>query len=164
SGCARPSPWIPRSRSGGAEMAGLLVDDLTVEYTSGDYVVRPIDHLSASAPTGQLVLLLGPSGCGKTTLLSCLAGILTPTSGTIRLGGEVITALHGSALAAYRRHTVGIVFQAFNLIPSLSARENVMAPMRLAGLGLRQARPRAEELLTMVGLEHRMDHRPKALS
>jgi len=145
-------------------MSHLEIRDLTIEYTQGEYLVRPIDSLNVDADDGELVILLGPSGCGKTTLLSCLAGILTPTSGTIRLGGEVITSLHGSALAAYRRHTVGIVFQAFNLIPSLSARENVMAPMRLAGLGLRQARPRAEELLTMVGLEQRMDHRPKALS
>ena len=78
-------------------------------------------------------MLLGPSGCGKTTLLSCLAGLLTPTSGRVGFGSTVVTELRGPALAEYRRHTVGVVFQAFNLIPSLSARGNVVVPMRLAG-------------------------------
>lgn len=145
-------------------MSHLEIRDLTIEYTQGDYLVRPIDSLDVDAADGELVILLGPSGCGKTTLLSCLAGILTPTAGSIRIGDVDITALRGAALAGYRRDTVGIVFQAFNLIPSLSARENVMAPLRLAGTRLRRARPRAEELLTMVGLGDRMDHRPKALS
>jgi putative ABC transport system ATP-binding protein len=145
-------------------MAHLEITDLTIEYTPGDYLVRPIDSLNVEAEDGEFVILLGPSGCGKTTLLSCLAGILTPRAGHIRLGQVEITALRGAALARYRRDTVGIVFQAFNLIPSLSARENVMAPLRLAGTSLRGARPRAEALLAMVGLEDRMDHRPKALS
>jgi putative ABC transport system ATP-binding protein len=145
-------------------MADLEIRDLTIEYTQGEYLVRPIDSLNVQASDGQLVILLGPSGCGKTTLLSCLAGILTPAKGSIRLGDIEVTSLHGATLADYRRHTVGIVFQAFNLIPSLSARENVMAPLRLAGIPARDARPRAEELLTMVGLEHRMDHKPKAMS
>jgi putative ABC transport system ATP-binding protein len=145
-------------------MAGLHIQDLTIEYSQGDYVVRPIDSLEVEAADGELVILLGPSGSGKTTLLSCLAGILTPTSGHIKVGDVEVTTLHGSALAQYRRDTVGIVFQAFNLIRSLSARENVMAPLRLAGVPARQARARAEELLTIVGLEERMDHKPKALS
>ena len=145
-------------------MSDLDIRDLTIEYTQGDYLVRPIDSLNVHASDGELVILLGPSGSGKTTLLSCLAGILTPTAGSIRLGDAEVTALHGGALAHYRRHTVGIVFQAFNLIASLTARENEMAPLRLAGIPARVARPRAEELLTMVGLDHRMDHRPKALS
>jgi putative ABC transport system ATP-binding protein len=145
-------------------VSDLEIRDLVIEYTQGDYLVRPIDSLNVRASDGDLVILLGPSGSGKTTLLSCLAGILTPTGGSIRFGDLEVTTLHGGALAEYRRHTVGIVFQAFNLIPSLNARENVMAPLRLAGIPARVARPRAEELLTMVGLEDRMDHRPKALS
>jgi putative ABC transport system ATP-binding protein len=145
-------------------MAGLQIQDLTIEYSQGDYVVRPIDSLEVEAADGELVILLGPSGSGKTTLLSCLAGILTPTSGQIKVGDVEVTGLHGPALARYRRDTVGIVFQAFNLIRSLNARENVMAPLRLAGVPARQARARAEELLTLVGLEERMDHKPKALS
>ncbi|HUR77758.1 MAG TPA: ATP-binding cassette domain-containing protein, partial [Acidimicrobiales bacterium] len=107
----------------------LVVDDLVIEYSSGDYTLRPVDHLSFDVPSGSLALLLGPSGCGKSTLLSCLAGILTPTSGTVSVGGQVTSGLKGNALTAYRRHTVGIVFQSFNLVPSLTAAENVMAPL-----------------------------------
>jgi putative ABC transport system ATP-binding protein len=145
-------------------MTALTIDDLTIEYTQGDYIVRPIHELNLEVADGELVILLGPSGSGKTTLLSCLAGILSPTAGHIRMGDTEITGLHGPALTRYRRDTVGIVFQAFNLIPSLNARENVMAPLRLAGVRARKARRRAEELLTRVGLGDRMRHRPHALS
>jgi putative ABC transport system ATP-binding protein len=142
----------------------LDVHDLTVEYPSGDYVVRPLDGLSFSCDDGELVVVLGPSGCGKTTLLSCLAGLLTPTAGTIRYREISVTGLTGTALAAYRRHTVGVVFQAFNLIPSLSALRNVMAPLELAGVRARAARTRAVELLERVGLSDRMNNRPASLS
>jgi putative ABC transport system ATP-binding protein len=145
-------------------MTALTIDDLTIEYTQGDYIVRPIHELNLEVADGELVILLGPSGSGKTTLLSCLAGILSPTAGHIRMGDTEITGLHGPALTRFRRDTVGIVFQAFNLIPSLNARENVMAPLRLAGVRARKARRRAEELLTRVGLGDRMRHRPHALS
>jgi putative ABC transport system ATP-binding protein len=145
-------------------MPGLVVRDLTVEYSSGGYVVRPLDRLSLTASDGQLVVLLGPSGCGKTTLLSCLAGLLTPSSGSIRLGDTEVTGLGGSELAAYRQRRVGVVFQAFNLIPSLSARENVVVPMTLAGVRRRSAVPRAVELLEQVGLGDRTHHRPGAMS
>jgi len=145
-------------------MTTLTIDDLTIEYTQGDYVVRPIHELNVEVADGELVILLGPSGSGKTTLLSCLAGILTPTAGRIWLGDTDVTNLHGPALTRYRRETVGIVFQAFNLIPSLNARENVMAPLRLGGVGRGKARRRADELLTRVGLGDRMRHRPRALS
>jgi putative ABC transport system ATP-binding protein len=145
-------------------MADLRIEDLTIEYSQGDYLVRPIDSLNVEAADGELVILLGPSGSGKTTLLSCLAGILTPTAGRITVGDIEVTGLHGPALARYRRETVGIVFQAFNLIPSLTARENVTAPLRVAGVSSKSARARAEDLLVAVGLKDRMDHRPKALS
>ena len=145
-------------------MSDLEIKDLTVEYASGGYVVRPIDGLNLNAGSGELVLLLGPSGCGKTTLLSCLAGILTPTSGAIRFGPTAISGLTGEALTEYRRRTVGIVFQAFNLIPSLTARENVATPLRLAGVRRREARLRADALLERVGLGDRAHHRPAELS
>ena len=145
-------------------MTTLTIDDLTIEYTQGDYVVRPIHELNLEVADGELVILLGPSGSGKTTLLSCLAGILTPTAGRIWLGDTDVTNLHGPALTRYRRETVGIVFQAFNLIPSLNARENVMAPLRLGGVRRGKARRQADELLTRVGLGDRMRHRPRALS
>jgi putative ABC transport system ATP-binding protein len=145
-------------------MATLVAEDLTMEFSSGGYLVRPLHEFSFDADDGQLVVLLGPSGCGKTTLLSCLAGLLTPTSGSITLDGEKVSGLAGSALSEYRRHTVGVVFQAFNLIPSLSARWNVMVPLRLAGVSSKDARQRADVLLEQVGLEERGHHRPDQMS
>lgn len=142
----------------------LVVDDLTVEFNSGGYRIRPLNGLSFVAEDGELVVVLGPSGCGKTTLLSCLAGLLTPTSGSIRLDGSDVTELKGAELSSYRRHTVGVVFQAFNLIPSVSARYNVMIPLLLARSPARTARLRADELLARVGLEDRATHRPDELS
>jgi putative ABC transport system ATP-binding protein len=117
-----------------------------------------------SVEPGRLALLLGPSGCGKTTLLSCLAGIQRPTSGTIRVGDVGITDLSPAQLTDYRRNGVGVVFQAFNLVPSLSAVENVMVPLRAAGIGRNDAEQRALELLHEVGLAERADHRPGSLS
>jgi putative ABC transport system ATP-binding protein len=145
-------------------MADLRIKDLVVEYSSGDYAVRPIDGLDLEVGAGSLAILLGPSGCGKTTLLSCLGGILKPAAGRIEFGDIDVTALASRELSGYRRDTVGIVFQAFNLVPSLTALENVMVPMRAAGTSRQDARRRAEELLTRVGLENRMRHRPGDLS
>ena len=145
-------------------MTSLLVDDLTVTYRSGDYEVRPLDGFSMQARDGELVLLLGPSGCGKTTLLSCLAGILRPTSGAVRVAGTDVTALEGSALTDYRRSTVGVVFQAFNLVPSLTALENVAAPLWGAGTKRAAAKAHAGALLERVGLADRARHRPGDLS
>ncbi len=142
----------------------LLVEDLTVAFDSGGYVIKPLDGLSFRANDGELVVLLGPSGCGKTTLLSCLAGLLTPTRGQIEFGSIVVNELHGPALSEYRRHTVGVVFQAFNLIASLTARGNVVVPMRLAGTSRQAAKARANELLDRVGLDERTQHRPAQLS
>jgi putative ABC transport system ATP-binding protein len=142
----------------------LVVDDLTVAFDSGGYVIKPLDGLSFTAEDGELVVLLGPSGCGKTTLLSCIAGLLTPTSGQISFGPIVVNELKGPAVSEYRRQTVGVVFQAFNLIPSLSARGNVVVPMRLSGVPRTQAKARADELLERVGLGERTHHRPAQLS
>lgn len=145
-------------------MPDLTIRDLTIEYSSGGYAVRPVERLNLEADAGSLVLLLGPSGCGKTSLLSCLGGILRPSSGQIRFGATEVTGLRGEALTSYRRNTVGIVFQAFNLVPSLTAIDNVIVPLRAAGWSRRAARARAEELLTRVGLDDRLRHRPGDLS
>jgi putative ABC transport system ATP-binding protein len=142
----------------------LSIQNLVVEYYSGGYALRPINGLNLDVAAGSLVILLGPSGCGKTTLLSCLGGILRPKSGAIKFDDVDVTTLDKAALANYRRDKVGIVFQAFNLVPSLTAVENVMVPMREAGMSRRAARTRAEELLTRVNLEERMKHRPGDLS
>ena len=145
-------------------MGDLSIQDLVVEYSSGGYALRPINGLNLNVTAGSLVILLGPSGCGKTTLLSCLGGILRPKSGAIKFDDVDVTSLDGAELSNYRRDKVGIVFQAFNLVPSLTALENVMVPMREAGMSRRSARMRAEELLTRVNLEERMKHRPGDLS
>jgi putative ABC transport system ATP-binding protein len=144
--------------------ASLAIRDLVIEYASGGYAVRPIDGLSLDVGDGELVLLLGASGCGKTTLLSALASILTPRSGSITVGGTEVVGLAGDARTRYRRQTCGVVFQAFNLIPSLSAWENVAAPLWAAGVPAAAARRRAVSLLESVDLGHRLDHLPGDLS
>lgn len=145
-------------------MGDLSVQDLVVEYANAGYAVRPIDGLNLDVAAGSLVILLGPSGCGKTTLLSCLGGILRPTAGTIKFGDVEVTSLDARELSRYRRDTVGIVFQAVNLVPSLTARENVMVPLRASGMSRRAATKRADQLLARVGLHDRLHHRPGDLS
>jgi putative ABC transport system ATP-binding protein len=142
----------------------LSIRDLTVEYANGGDIVRPIDSLDMDIHDGELVLLLGPSGSGKTTLLSALAGLLTPTSGTIRLDDVEVTSLRRRGLTRYRQNGVGVVFQAFNLVPSLTARENVAAPLVAAGQRRSLALSRADELLTSLDLGARLHHRPAKLS
>jgi putative ABC transport system ATP-binding protein len=145
-------------------MSDLRIKDLVVEYASGQDTVRPIDGLSLDVAEGSLAILLGPSGCGKTTLLSCLGGILKPTKGKIEFGDIDLTGLNAQDLSTYRRNTVGIVFQAFNLVPSLTALENVMVPLRAAKVSREESRERAEALLARVGLAARMHHRPGDMS
>jgi putative ABC transport system ATP-binding protein len=145
-------------------VADLELRDVVIEYSSAGYAVRPIDGLSETVRDGDLALLLGASGCGKTTLLSAIAGILTPKSGSIRFDGNEVVGLSGARLTEYRRTTVGIVFQAFNLVPSLTALENVAVPLMAAKRGRKASKARARELLERVGLEDRMHHRPGDLS
>jgi putative ABC transport system ATP-binding protein len=145
-------------------MSGLRTQNLVVEYPSGGNTIRPIDGFDLELEPGSLNILLGPSGCGKTTLLSCLGGLLTPTSGRITVDDVDVTALNRRAMSRYRRRNVGIVFQAFNLVPSLTAVENVTVPLRAAGYSRGAAREHAEQLLTRVGLQDRMNHRPGDLS
>jgi putative ABC transport system ATP-binding protein len=142
----------------------LSIQNLVVEYSSGADTIRPINGLNLDVAAGSLVILLGPSGCGKTTLLSCLGGILRPTSGAIKFGDVDVTSLDAREMSNYRRETVGIVFQAFNLVPSLTALENVMVPLLASGLKRRAAHKRAGQLLSRVGLEERVSHRPGDLS
>jgi putative ABC transport system ATP-binding protein len=113
---------------------------------------------------GDLGILLGASGCGKSTLLSVIAGLLRPKSGSIRVNGSEVVGLSGSEMTRHRRSGVGIIFQAFNLIPSLSARENIEIVCRTAGWSHFRARQRAVELLEVVNLSDRAAHRPSAMS
>jgi putative ABC transport system ATP-binding protein len=141
----------------------IAIRDLTVQLGHGETAVRPIEGLTLDIASGNLCLLVGPSGCGKTTLLSLLAGLLTPERGSLSFGGQT---LHPSkaALLAHRRSTVGVVFQAFNLVASLTALENVAAPLLAAGMDRRGAREAATALLDQVGLADRRRHKPTELS
>jgi len=145
-------------------MGDLRIKGLVVEYSNGGEALRVIDGLDLEVTAGSLVIVLGPSGCGKSTLLSCIGGILSPTGGRIQVGDIDVTALDRRRLTTYRRSTVGIIFQSFNLVASLTALENVMVPLWAAGWSRRAARERADELLARVGLHHRMTHRPGDLS
>ena len=135
-----------------------------MEFVHEGYTIRPIDRLSFEAHPGELVVLLGPSGSGKTTLLSCIGGILTPTSGEISLDDTPVTGMSSSDLDRYRRDQVGFVFQAFNLIPSLTALQNVAIPLIVTGRHRKDAYAKASDLLDQMGLEDRKDPLPSQLS
>lgn len=146
-------------------MSALTITNLVKEYRSDNYTVRVLDELSFTAEVGELVVLLGPSGSGKTTLLSCLGGMLSPTAGSIRLRDTEVCELKGRSLDKYRMTEVGFVFQGFNLIPSLSARENVAMPLLVSkSCSKGDAYAKADELLERVGLGDRAKHRPSQLS
>ncbi len=138
--------------------------DLVREYHLGDERVRALDGLDLSLDGGQFASVVGPSGAGKSTLLHVLGALDTPTSGTITVDGVDLGSLDDEEASAFRRHRVGFVFQFFNLVPTMSAWENVALPRLLDSQSLRKARPRAIELLERVGLGDRINHRPAELS
>ena len=116
--------------------------DMTISYTRGSAAVVPVSGLTFYAPSSRITALVGRSGSGKTSILSCIAGMLQPTSGTIWLGDIDVTSLRGKALDQYRRRHIGVVHQAYNLIPSLTAVENVSVPLTLIGMSRREAHAR----------------------
>ncbi|WP_457590088.1 ABC transporter ATP-binding protein [Gordonia aurantiaca] len=138
--------------------------DLVREYQMGQERVRALDGLNLTIDGGQFASIVGPSGAGKSTLLHILGALDTPTSGRITVGGVDLGSLDDAAASEFRRHRVGFVFQFFNLVPTMSAWENVALPRLLDNQSLRKARPRAVELLEQVGLGDRVDHRPNELS
>ena len=137
---------------------------ITKVYSRGGQDVRVLDGLDLDVGAGELLALMGPSGSGKSTILNLLGGLDRPDAGTIEVGDIEITGLSSDALAGWRARHVGFVFQAFNLIPVLTALENVELPLLLTPLGKKQRREHAEYALELVGLKDRMDHRPKQLS
>ena len=136
--------------------------DLRLSVPSAAGTVNILSGIDLAIGAGEAVGIVGPSGSGKTSLLMVLAGLEAATSGTVMVAGQEITRLSEDALARFRRGTVGIVFQAFHLIPTMTALENVSVPLELAGV--RDAAARAEESLVAVGLGHRLTHLPGMLS
>ena len=136
--------------------------DLRKTYGSGDSEVRALDGVSVDLAAGEFTAIMGPSGSGKSTLMHCLAALDTPTSGQVVVGDTDLSRLRDKALTALRRDQVGFVFQAFNLIPTLSARENILLPLSLAGRRPDQAW--FDTVVDTVGLRDRLGHRPAEMS
>lgn len=136
--------------------------DLTKTYGTGEAVVQALAGVTVGFARGSFTAIMGPSGSGKSTLMHCLAGLDRPTSGEVVLGGQVITRLTDRELTAVRRDAVGFVFQAFNLLPTLTAEQNIVLPLELAG---RRPEPGLlAELIGSLGLEKRVRHLPSQLS
>ncbi|MEU9399152.1 ABC transporter ATP-binding protein [Streptomyces sp. SID4985] len=135
---------------------------VTRRYGSGGTSVTALDGVSLAFPRGTFTAVMGPSGSGKSTLLQCAAGLDRPTSGSVTVGGTELTTLSETGLTLLRRKRVGFVFQAFNLLPALTAEQNVALPLRLAGR--RPGKAEVREVLQRVGLGDRARHRPAELS
>jgi len=142
----------------------IVVKDLIKVYKTAKTEVIALRGLDCTIKGGEVLAIMGPSGCGKTTLLNILGGLDRPTAGSVTIDGVNLVNLSDAELVEHRRTKVGIVFQFFNLVPTLTARENIELPMRLAGRKGDHIRRRADELLKLVGMEARADHKPGELS
>ena len=142
----------------------VVIRSLSKIYAQGDIQVTALDKITLDIAMGEFLTLMGPSGSGKSTLLHIIAGVDRPTSGECLVQGVDVTKLNESQLADWRNQNVGFVFQTFNLIPVLTAFENVELPLLLTQLGRAQRRKQVESALELVGLADRMHHLPKQLS
>ena len=140
------------------------IRELSKIYAQGEIQVIALDRISLDIAAGEFLALMGPSGSGKSTLLHIIAGVDRPTSGECRVQGLNVTRLNESALADWRNHNVGFIFQTFNLIPVLTAAENVELPLLLTRLGRAQRRRQVATALELVGLADRAKHLPRQLS
>jgi len=142
----------------------IRIRNVTRTYSSGSGEVRALDDVSLDIADGEFVTVTGPSGCGKSTLLNILGGLDHPTSGEVHVGGVALHSAGEKELTNYRRHTLGIVFQFFNLLPAMTVSENVELPLLLRGEAGRKASARVSEMLDLVGMTHRAGHFPHQLS
>jgi putative ABC transport system ATP-binding protein len=145
-------------------MASVQVRDLSKVYQRDSQKIPVLGHLTLDIADGDFVALMGPSGSGKTTLLNLIGGIDTPTSGQLLVGGSDIARLSGAALAKWRSRNIGYIFQLYNLVPVLTAHQNVELPLLLVKMSGKERRQRARTALEIVGLGDRLNHFPRQLS
>src|SRR5205807_2958145 len=149
---------MPDSRS------AIQLDQVSRHYLMGESIIRAVDNVSAAVAPGEFLALLGSSGSGKSTLLNLIAGLDRPSSGSVIAHGQDLSKMSSLELARYRRQTVGMVFQSFNLLPRMTLEENVELPLRLAEVDRSDRQSRVAEALERVGLAARRQHRPSELS
>src|SRR6476469_3448722 len=140
----------------------VVADAVTRRYGEGESAVDALRGVSLTIPTGQFTAVMGPSGSGKSTLMHILAGLDLPTTGRVSIAGNDITTMSDTQLTQLRRDHIGFIFQFFNLLPMLTAEENILLPLRLAGENVDQTW--ANEIIDQVGLAARRKHRPSELS
>lgn len=145
-------------------MALIECRELTRTYKKGEQTITPLDHLDLDVERGEFLALMGPSGSGKTTLLNLIAGIDRPTSGSLKIDGRELARLSRGQLATWRSTYIGYIFQLYNLVPTLTAYENVELPLLLHALPRRQRHAKVALALELVGLADRHDHYPRQLS
>lgn len=145
-------------------MAVLEAIDITKQYNMGEVTVSALQEVSFSVAKGEFVAVMGPSGSGKSTLLHLLGGLDEPSSGEIALAGHAITQLSDDEVTVVRRRKVGFIFQFYNLVPTLTAAENVGLPLLIDGQRIDKHTEKIDKLLAMVGLSERSDHKPDQLS
>ena len=138
--------------------------NLTKEYKKGEQILKPLENLSLSVGKGDFVALMGPSGSGKTTLLNLIAGVDTPTSGTLRIGSSQLDQMTREQLTKWRSKNLGYIFQLYHLMPVLTAYENVELPLLIHSISKKERQEKVEKVLELVGLLDRRLHRPKELS
>ncbi len=146
------------------ESALIALRGVSKLYHRGDQVVKALDGIDLSLPERGMAAIVGPSGSGKSSLLHLIGAMDRPSEGEVLVAGQLLNTLPESGLTAFRRNTVGFVFQSFNLIPNLSAIENIILPMEFAGVAAEQRKRRAAALLEQVNLSARSTHRPRELS
>ena len=154
----------PAIHAPGVKAPGIRAEQLCRHYRMGETLIRAVDGVTLEVPAGEFVALLGSSGSGKSSVLNLIAGLDRPTSGSVVVHERDLAQLSREELARYRLHTVGMVFQSFNLIASMTLAENVELPMRFAEVDRGKRDSLAREALARVGLQARMNHRPSELS